>query len=170
MYKDIKYNEQLSQMYHQLDRGAFLTTKNDDKVNTMSIAWGGVNLIWGKEIFIAYVRYTRDTYTMLTNTEEFTISVPVNKNMKKEIRFCGTKSGRDYDKIAECGLTLSPGRVVDTPVIQECDLHYECKIIYRQIQEPNSIPKEVLKKYYKNNDFHVIFYGEIVDSYIIESE
>jgi flavin reductase (DIM6/NTAB) family NADH-FMN oxidoreductase RutF len=102
--------------------------------------------------------------------DEFTISIPLNKDMKQELMYCGTKSFRDTDKVADCNFTMSEGRTIKTPIIEECDLHYECKIIYRQTMEAGMIPNDVLKKHYSNNDFHVIFYGEIIDSYILESE
>ena len=169
-YEDIRYNEYSSEMLEQLEKGAFITSKVGDKVNTMTIAWGGINFVWHKPVFVAYVRYSRDTYEMLKQSEDFTINVPLSKDLKKELAFCGSKSGRDYNKIKECNLSLLPGRKVNTPIIADCDLHYECKIIYRQAMEPNSVEKDILNKYYSNNDFHVIFYGEIVDSYLLKGD
>ncbi len=169
-YIDIKYNEHSEEMLEQLRKGAFLTTKVNDKVNTMTIAWGGLNIVWNKTLFVAYVRYSRDTYNMLQGTNEFTVNVPLTKELKRELTFCGTKSGRDFDKIRECNLSLLPGRSINTPILSDCDLHYECKVIYKQAMEPNSVQEDILKRYYTTNDFHVIFYGEIVDSYIIKGE
>lgn len=169
-YKTIEYNELSTKMLTQLQKGAFLTTKVGDKVNTMTIAWGGINVVWNKHLFVVYVRYTRDTYQMMEKGHEFTVSVPLENDLRKALGFCGTKSGRDYDKIKECDLTLVPGRVIDTPVLKECELHYECKVVYKQAMEPGMVPKEIKERYYSNNDYHVIYYGEIVDSYIIKGE
>lgn len=169
-YTDLNFYDKATEMTKHLQKGIFMTTKVDNKVNTMTIAWGGINYVWNKPVFVAYVRYTRDTYEMLKNTDEFTINVPITKDMKKELAFCGTKSGRDFDKIKECDLNLIPGRKIKTPIIKECDLHYECKIIYKQAMEPSNIPEDILKRHYSKNDFHVIFYGEILDSYIIKGE
>ena len=169
-YIDISYREKSDQILAALEKGIFMTTKVKDKVNTMTIAWGGVSFVWNKPIFVAYVRYSRDTYEMLKNTEEFTVNIPITKDLRKELGFCGTKSGRDYDKIKECNLTLHEGRTLHTPVIADCEMHYECKVIYQQSMEPNNLDPDILKRYYANNDFHVIFYGEIKDSYIIQGE
>ncbi len=169
-YQDIRYNEVSTEMLEQLEKGAFITTKVNGKVNTMTIAWGGINYVWNTPVFVAYVRYTRDTYEMLKNTDEFTINVPLSKNMKKELAFCGSKSGRDFDKIEECNLELLPGRKVNTPILADCDLNYECKVIYKQAMEPNNLKQEILNKYYSKNNFHVIFYGEIVDSYLLKGD
>lgn len=170
VYKDIKYNELSADMLNQLRKGAFLTTKVENKINTMTIAWGGINIVWNKNVFVVYVRYTRDTYKMLENGHVFTISVPLNNDLKEKLAYCGTKSGKDVDKIQRCNLILIAGRKVNTPVLKECELHYECKVIYKQAMEPGMIPQEIKDKHYKNNDYHVIYYGEIVDSYILEGE
>ena len=169
-YIDITYSEKSNEILPALDKGIFMTTKVGDEVNTMTIAWGGINLIWNKQVFVAYVRYSRYTYDMLQNTDEFTISVPIDNNLRKELGICGTKSGRNTNKIEECNFTMANGRIVDTPIISDCELHFECKVIYKQAMEPNSIPKDILKRNYTNNDFHVIFYGEIVDSYMIKGD
>ena len=169
-YTDIKYNELSSEMFDQLRKGVFMTTKVGNKVNTMTIAWGGINIVWNKSLFVAYVRYSRDTYNMVDETNEFTISVPLNKDMKKELSFCGTKSGRDYDKIKECNLNVVDSRTINTPILADCELHYECKVIYKQAMEPGMIPGDVKERFYSNNDFHMIYYGEIIDSYLIKGE
>lgn len=167
-YLDLKYNEYATQMDTQLQKGAFLTTKVGEKVNTMTIGWGGINIVWNKSVFIAYVRYSRDTYNMLEQANEFTISVPLENNLRKELGYCGSKSGRDYDKIEECDLTLVKGRKVNTPVIGECELHYECKVIYKQAMEPGNILNSIKEHHYSTNDYHMIYYGEILDSYILK--
>ena len=169
-YKDINYNEHSTEMFEQLQKGAFLTTKKNGIVNTMTIAWGGLSFVWYRPVFIVYVRYSRETYNMLENNDEFTISVPINQDMKKELAYCGTKSGRDTNKIDDCNFTLVPGRKVSTPVLKECNTHYECKVVYRQAMEPSQIPHDVKERFYSNHNYHVIYYGEIIDSYQIKGE
>ncbi len=169
-YEKILRNELTQEMLEQLRKGAFMTTKVDDKVNTMTIGWGGINVVWYRDVFVVYVRYSRDTYQMLENGSDFTISVPLYKDMKKELAYCGTKSGRDVDKINECNLTLVDPRVGNVPIIKECDLHYECKVIYKQAMEPGMIPSDVKDKYYSTHNYHVVYYGEIIDAYLIKGE
>ena len=81
-YQEIKHNEMTSEMLEQLRIGAFFTTKVKDKVNTMTIGWGGINIVWNKPLFVAYVRLSRDSYDMVEKSSEFTISVPIKKDMK----------------------------------------------------------------------------------------
>ena len=162
----------------EMAKGILITTKLDGKVNTMTIGWGHIGIEWGKPIFIAYVRESRHTYTMLEGNGEFTVNIPMGQVDKKILGYCGTKSGRNTDKIRDMGLTLEDPSVISVPGIKELPLTLECKVIYKQKQDLSAIPGELLEKYYpqdvsdpdqgRNRDRHVAFYGEIVDSYIIE--
>ena len=162
----------------EMAKGILITTKLDGKVNTMTIGWGHIGIEWGKPIFIAYVRESRHTYTMLEGNGEFTVNIPMGQVDKKILGYCGTKSGRNTDKIRDMDLTLEDPSVISVPGIKELPLTLECKVIYKQKQDLSAIPAQLLEKYYpqdvsdpdqgRNRDRHVAFYGEIVDSYIIE--
>lgn len=156
-----------------MPRGILLTTKADDKVNTMTIGWGKIGIEWGKPIFIAYVRESRHTKQMLEANGEFTVNIPMNPIDGKILGFCGTKSGRDVDKIAAMNLTLEEPEVISVPGIRELPLTLECKVIYKQKQDLSAIPAGILNKYYPADetgyqDYHYAYYGEILSAYIIE--
>lgn len=163
--KQVTFQELSQDLLNQLVKGAFLTAKSGDEVNTMTIGWGSIGYYWGKPIMTVPVRYSRHTYSVIENSDTFTVSVPVNVDLKKELAFCGTKSGRDMDKIKESGLSLEDSQVVDTPIIAECDLHIECKIVYKQAMEPGNIASEIRKASYSAPNFHTMYYGEIVSAY-----
>jgi len=166
MYKEIDVYEYMNVIVSELKKGVLLTTQKDGKVNTMSIAWGAIGIEWNKLIFTALVRQSRHTFGMLS-TGEFTVNIPM-ENRKKEIAYCGTKSGRDTDKIADMGMTTVEGRVVDVPAIKEFALTLECKVIYEQIQDVDAIPPKILESMYPERDLHSMFYGEVVAAYIVE--
>ncbi len=170
MYTEINVFDYADKLLEKIKPGIFLTTKNKNVINTMIIGWGGINVVWGKPIFIVLVRESRATYDLLENSNEFTVSVPLLNDMKKEIGICGTKSLREIDKFKECNFTPVKGRKIDTPIIGEADLHYECKVIYKQKLDENVILPIVKSKYYINNDFHTVYYGEIVDQYLYKKE
>lgn len=156
-----------------MPRGILLTTKADGKVNTMTIGWGHIGIEWGKPIFVAYVRESRYTKQMLEANGEFTVNVPMGSIDGKILGYCGTKSGRDTDKIADLGLTLEAPEVISVPGIQELPLTLECKVIYKQKQDLSAIPENILTRYYPADetgyqDYHYAYYGEIVSAYIIE--
>lgn len=168
MFKEVNFNDYSKEALRQISNGAFLTVKSNSEVNTMTIGWGNIGVIWSMPIFTVAVRYSRHTYNLIENTDEFTVSIPIKANMKKELAFCGTKSGRDVDKFKECNLNLKDGVNVNTPIIKDCELHYECKIVYKQAMEPGTLNDNIKEKYYKNNDYHVLYYGKIVNCYIKE--
>lgn len=170
MFKDILPEDYASQLIKQLTKGAFLVVKDNNKDNVMTIGWGTIGYVWRKPVLMIMVRYSRHSYNMLENSKEFTVSIPLNNSLQKEIGICGSKSGRDTDKFKECGFTKEKGKVLDLPVIKECDLFYECKVVYHQTMEPGVTDQGIKENFYtsKNNDYHVMFYGEIVASYIKE--
>ena len=170
MYTEINVFDYADKLLEKIKPGIFLTTKNKNVINTMIIGWGGINVVWGKPIFMILVRESRATYDLLENSNEFTISVPLLNDMKKEIGICGTKSLREIDKFKECNFTPVKGRKIDTPIIGEADLHYECKVIYKQKLDDKVILPVVKSKYYINDDFHTVYYGEIVDQYLYKKE
>lgn len=165
MFQEIKYNEYLDEVLSQLEKGAFLTVKAHDKVNTMTIGWGTIGFIWGKPVLQVMVRPSRYTYELIEASDYFTVSVPLDGSMKKELGFCGTKSGRDVDKIKECQLELLPGKTVDVPIIANCSLHYECKIVVRQTLYPEDVNDLIREKAYPNGDYHKMYYGIILNAY-----
>jgi flavin reductase (DIM6/NTAB) family NADH-FMN oxidoreductase RutF len=152
-----------------LERGVFMTTKVGDKVNSMVIGWGHIGRIWEKPVFIAYVRKCRYTREMLDQNPEFTVNVPVRGFDKRAFSVCGTKSGRDMDKISEAGLTLVPAETVSVPAIKEFPLTLECHVIYREEQDASRLPEEIKRRFYSiETDDHICYYGEIKAAYIIE--
>lgn len=155
-------------IYNLHDKGAFLTVKSGENINTMTIGWGSIGYQWGKPIFMVLVRKTRYTYNLIENSQDFTVTIPLSDNLKEELRFCGTKSGRDIDKLKACNLQIKDSNKVYSPIINKRDvLTYECKIVYKQEMDNRLISPDVKEVYYKDNDYHVIYYGEIVDCYKI---
>ncbi len=123
----------------------------------------------GKPIFMVAVRYSRYTYDLIEEAKDFTVSIPLENNLKKELNYCGTYSGKDVDKLKECKLKIREGRkVASPPIIENCELHYECKIVYKQAMEPGTLDNSIKNQYYQNKDYHILYFGEIVDCYLIK--
>ena len=178
MKKEIEVFDYASEIIKAVNEGVLLTTKADDKVNSMTISWGTLGIEWGKLIFTVFVRENRFTKQQLEKNPEFTINIPIGEFNKKILGVCGTKSGHATDKIKELDLSLESPNVISVPGIKELPLTLECKVIYKQEQDKNEIPEEILKECYPqdvdgsfhgaNRDFHTAYYGEIVSAYIIE--
>ena len=160
-----------------MKKGILLTTKVGEKVNTMTIGWGTIGIEWGRPIFVAYVRVGRHTRQMLDESGEFTINIPYGAVDGKILGFCGTKSGRDTDKVAEMNLELVESSIVNVPGIRQFPLTLECKVLSQKLQNIPMLPEEIYNRYYpqgvdcsesgKNEDFHIAYYGEIVNAYLI---
>ena len=156
-----------------MKKGILLTSRCGEKVNTMTIGWGKLGIEWGRPIFIAYVRESRFTRQMLDENGEFTINVPYGELDSRILGYCGTKSCRDTDKIADLGLTLEAPGNISVPGIKELPLTLECKVIYKQKQDLTAVPADLLERYYPADetgfrDYHYAYYGEIVNAYLIE--
>ena len=168
MKREVNLWEYAGKILETTGKGVLLTTKCEGKVNTMTIGWGTLGIEWNRPVFILFVRESRYTKQMLEENGEFTINVPLGDCDKKILSYCGTKSGRDTDKIADMGLTLEPGENVSVPGIKELPLTLECKILYSQKQENDKLPAALVDRYYAGGDFHTAFYAEIVGAYIAE--
>ena len=149
--------------------GILITTQNGGKVHSMTIGWGTLGVIWEKQVFVAYVRDSRYTRHMLDNNPEFTINVPVGDYNKKILGVCGSKSGRDTDKIEVAGLTLVEPEIIGVPGLKELPLTLECRVLYRQQQVDDQLSEELRKQFYTiEQGDHIAYYGEIVAAYVIE--
>jgi flavin reductase (DIM6/NTAB) family NADH-FMN oxidoreductase RutF len=135
MVDNLKYHEMAREMLDQLPRGAFLSVKAGERINTMTIGWGAIGYMWQKPVLIVMVRYSRYTHELISQAQEFSVSVPQNNDFKKSLAVAGSKSGRDMDKFQELNLTITPGQKTEAPVIAGCGLVYECRILYRQALE-----------------------------------
>jgi flavin reductase (DIM6/NTAB) family NADH-FMN oxidoreductase RutF len=162
--KEIAYQQQTGKVLEQLAKGAFLTTADGTRYNTMTIGWGSIGYLWGKPVFTVMVRHSRYSYELLEKHGEFTVSFPFDE-LKTAIALCGSKSGRDIDKFAAAKLTAQPGKKVQVPIIAECSRHYECKVIYKQDMLPDALDSAENSKWYGDNDYHTLYFGEIVASY-----
>ena len=115
--------------------GVLLVSGEMEKPNVMTIGWGTIGIIWGKPIFITLVRPSRYTHGLIEKGKEFTVNVPTLE-MEEVVSFCGTASGKDYDKFKEKNLTPFPGKKVKCPVIKECSIFYECRVVHKNLVIP----------------------------------
>lgn len=145
-------------------KGVFLTV-GGKRPNTMTISWGWQGYAWGFPQLVVMVRPQRFTHDRIVEAREFTVSVPLPGSMEKELTFAGTKSGRDVDKFKGFGLTAVPGLKVAAPVVEECALHFECVVKHSLKLEKSGMFPAVAAEVYPKDDFHTLFFGEVVACY-----
>ena len=141
--------------------GLLLVSGTLKRSNVMTIGWGLPGILWGKPFFIVAVRPSRYTYKFIEETRDFTVNVPT-REMEEIITYCGTVSGRDHNKFEEKGLTPLPSKQVNSPIIGECIIHYECKVVYKTKVIKEDLPASILSSCYPSGDYHTLYFGEIV--------
>ncbi|MCL1980022.1 MAG: flavin reductase family protein [Proteobacteria bacterium] len=161
---DRNYLEQTDQLMEQIKKGAFLTVRAGGAVNTMTIGWAAIGYIWQRPVLMVAVRDSRHTFTLMEQTDNFTVTIPLDPAYKQHLAYCGTKSGRDVDKFAACNLPVVEARLVDSPIIGGPGIHYECKVVYKSAMDPAHLA-EALGSLYPHKDYHTLYFGEILACY-----
>lgn len=145
------------------ERWMLITAGTPERCNTMTASWGGLGVLWGKQTATCYIRPQRYTYEFMEAGEAFTLSF-FGEEYRKALAFCGAKSGRDVDKIKECGFTVAAG-AGDAPYFEEADLVLVCKKAYWQDLDPSHFLDPEIEKHYPQKDYHRMYIGEIVEAY-----
>ena len=139
---------------------ALVTAGSKDSFNTMTVSWGSVGIMWNKPVAFTFIRPQRYTFGFLEKNGMFTMSF-FDEEYRKALQICGTKSGRDTDKVAETGLT--PAFTGDgVPYFEEARLVLVCKKLYAQDLNEDSIVEEAVKGNYNGSDYHRMYVSEIV--------
>lgn len=161
-FKEISIDTLKINPFHKISKEWMLITAGDEKKsNTMTANWGGVGIMWGKNVATAYIRPQRYTKEFVDNSEYFTLSfLPEEK--REALNVCGRVSGRDVeDKWAEAG--LHPYYVDGTTAVEEADLVFVCRKLYAQDMLPECFTDEECDtRWYPQKDYHTMYMAEIV--------
>ena len=134
--------------------------EKEDKVNAMTASWGGVGVLWNKNVVFGFVRPQRYTKEFVDAADRFSLTF-FDESYKKDLQYFGTVSGRDEDKIAKCGFTIS--HTEGAPYFDEGNLVIICKKLYAGTIDPDAILiPEIDKTIYPDNEYHSVYVGEIV--------
>ena len=138
-----------------------------NKFNMMTASWGGVGWLWEKPVSFIFVRPQRYTYQFTERESWYTVSF-FPEQYRPALNICGSKSGRDCDKVKESGLTpieTENGSIA----FKEARIILECKKLFStRLQEGDFIIKEIPERIYPTKDFHRMYIGEIVNVFIKE--
>lgn len=162
---ELQFPEYGALALERLAKGAFLTTAHGEEINTMTISWGNLGIMWAKPVCTVMVRPSRHTYGMIEKAGEFTLSIPLDDSFAPALALCGSQSGRDINKFAAANLSTQNSRTLNTPVLAGRFLHLECKIVYRQAMEADGLLAELQQLKYATGDYHTFYAGEIVAAY-----
>ena len=148
-----------------------ITAEKNERVNMMTASWGGLGVIWNKNVATIYVRKSRFTKEFIDDADTFSLCV-LGEKYKKELSYCGSISGRNEDKVLATGLTVAhENGTNDTsntngavPYFCESKLVLICKKLYSQDMNAESFTamgKDFPQKFYSDNDWHTMYIAEI---------
>ena len=141
------------------DDWALLSAGNESKWNTMTVSWGGIGEIWGKDVAFVFVRPQRYTKEFIDKNGRFTLSF-FGGEMKKEMGILGKISGRNEDKIALA--RIKGAFEADTVYVDGAKYVLVCKTLYTDFIKPeNFIEKDNDEKWYAQKDYHKVYVAQI---------
>ena len=137
------------------DDWMLVTSGTGEKFNMMTASWGGVGVLWKKDVAFLFIRPQRYTFEVMEKNDAVTLCFFEESN-RNVLNLCGSRSGRDIDKIKDTGLT---------PIVTEQGIYYEeakmvlcCKKLYAQFLDENSfIDPSILPSCYQAGDFHKMY-------------
>ena len=161
MFREIEFTQVKDNVVDLLkNRWGLVTAGTQDGFNTMTVSWGAVGELWGKDMATVYIRPQRYTEEFLNREDYFTLSFYPTEMKQRIHGVCGSKSGRDTDKAKECNLT--PCFNEAAPYFEEAELVLVCKKAAKGKFSPEEfIDSTIEDKWYEAKDFHYIYYGAI---------
>lgn len=145
--------------FHLIGTEWMLITASHEQCNPMTASWGGIGILWHKPVATIYVRPQRYTFTLLNESEGFSLSF-FNSEHKDILQLCGTRSGYDIDKIVETGLTPFKTENGHWGYTQARQI-IECRTTYSQDINPESFIDSTISKHYSSGDYHRVYIGEV---------
>lgn len=136
-----------------------VTAEKDGKANTMTASWGGIGVMWGKDVACIVIRPQRYTKEFIDGSDTLSISVLPEGN-KDIYGYLGKVSGRDEDKIAKSGLSLAHDSGI--PYFEEAETVLLCRKLFAQDMKPEAfLDPSIPDKWYPQKDYHTMYICEI---------
>jgi len=164
---EFKFPEHSFELLKSLKEGRVLLGVTDGvERNLMTVAWGFIGYTWNRPVFIAMVRPSRYTHDFFRRSDVFSVNF-MSEQWNDALTFCGTRSGRYFDKFKETGLTPSEGLTTSVMFVREAYAVLECRIVSREAITPLALNESIASSFYGDNSYHSLVMGEITDSYLL---
>ena len=134
----------------------------ENKVNGMTASWGFFGVMWNKNVAVCMIRPQRYTYGLAEREDRLSISF-FSEDYRDALRLCGTKSGRDLDKLAASGLHTE--ELDGVSVVSESDTVLICRKLYAGDLTREGFLDPSLLSHYKQEDYHRMYVCEIEKAY-----
>ena len=140
---------------------AVLSAGNQEKANVMTISWGGMGVLWGKNVCYVFVRDSRYTKQFMDSCNTFSLTFFQKEFSRSTLMYLGSVSGSREDKLKMARLNFNYADNV--PFIDEGNLIFTCKKLSASKITPDAlIDPEIEPSHYKDGDFHTMYVGEIL--------
>ena len=135
-------------------------------VNAMTASWGGMGIMWAKDVVYVVIRPNRYTKEFIDETNKFSLCF-FSEEYRDKLKYFGTVSGRDEDKIVTSGLKVNYEN--KTPYFEVANIVIFCKTLYQQkITQDSFIDEKLINLWYPNSDFHTLYIAEVEKIFIKE--
>lgn len=159
-YREIKPDQLVDNPFKLIGADWMLITAGQpEKFNTMTASWGGMGVLWERKVCFIFIRPNRYTYEFVERSSFFTLSF-LGEEHRTALRFCGTHSGRNTDKVKGAGLT--PVKGGEFVYFGEARLVLACRKLYYQDIGPERFLDPLIEIMYPKKDYHRMYVGEIV--------
>lgn len=148
------------------DDWMLVTSGEKTHFNTMTASWGGFGNLWNVPVSFIFIKPQRYTYQFIEKNQTYTLAIFDHEKYKEALNICGTKSGRDCDKVKLAGLTpiVTPSGMVS---FSEARIIIECRVIYSDLLDSTGITKKEAQGWYKKSDeYHKMYAGEIIGVWV----
>lgn len=171
-FTDMKYREisplEIENAIKLIGKDWMLITASDgEKINTMTASWGCLGVLWGKNVCVGFIRPQRYTFGFVEKNDRVSFSF-FEEKYRDALKYCGSHSGRDGDKLAATGLDAD--FIDGTPVIRQAKLVLVCRKLYSDYLKKECFIVPELLSNYKSDDFHKIYVCEIEKALIPEAD
>ena len=163
MRKQAELSDIFQETLGKLDGNGILLVAGDPP-NPMTIGWATIGHIWNKQIMTVLVRPVRHTFNLMETVKDFSVCV-LPDHYRKELNICGTKSGRNINKVETCNFTIEKCIKADSYFLSDATIHFECRIVHKHFLDPITLDPGIIKRYYPLKDYHMVYYGEIIGIY-----
>lgn len=143
-----------------------VTAGGKDDFNMMTASWGCLGWLWNKPVAVIFIRPERHTHNLIEQSDKLTLSFLGNTEEARKIyAFCGSKSGRDFDKAKETGLV--PVETDNGSVTYEqARLTFECRKLYKDAIKPECFLDGSISQWYgEKGGYHDVYIVEITNAY-----
>ena len=157
----------LAEAMAQVEQGVFLMAEG----NPMTISWCEFGRVWNRPVCTVLVRQSRHTHALLEQSGRFTVSIPKAGDRKEALAYCGTRSGREVNKLEALGLSLLPARAGGADGLAGCAMHFECRVVFKLESDLRNLDEAIRRQFYGDNqatpdgDPHTVYFGEILAAY-----